>query len=117
MVDTSFEARYPAEIVAKYSKFVHRASACKGDGTTYLGPKIQTVITCLGVQHFAVTCAPDNVLIEEFKSNEGPAAFEQAVRLAEELGLPWKDHFGAEVFDPATGERWTYRVIQAASAT
>lgn len=108
MVDTTFEATYPPEIVAKYSSRVFPATMSVSTRARYVGPSIKTEVRALGVQHFGVFEEPETALLREFASKNGGEAFDEAVRFAEERGRPWSVSGGADVFEPATGTRWTH---------
>jgi len=110
MVRTFFEAVYPQQIVAKYSANVVPATKNGHTSSVYIGPKIETLVRAIGVQHFAVLAMPEAQQIAEFKSANGSEAHAKAVMLAEERGLPWMVSGGSDVFEPASGRRWSYHL-------
>lgn len=115
MVEDRFKSRFPAAIVAKYLAEPLPAQESGHAASKYIGPAIKTTVRALGVQHFAVYAEPESKRLAEFKSANGPEAFDTAVENAEGRGLPWRVSGGADVFDPATGRRWSYHIPPARS--
>lgn len=110
MIETTLEGRFPSSISAKYLGEALPAQMCGHASFQHIGPAIKTTVRAIGVQHFAVYAEPEGKMVAEFKSENGPKAHDLAVAKAEERGLPWMVSGGSDVFEPATGKRWSYHV-------
>lgn len=109
----NLEKEYPFVVSSRYIKPALPAQMIGHTSFEYIGPKIKTTIRSLGIQHFGVFVEPDDRLIAEFRSCYLDEAFCQAVELAEQRGLPWRCSGSADVFDPATRQRWSYHLAPA----
>ncbi len=106
-----FGRTYPPPIVAKYLEKVLPATESGPTAFSYIGPKIETLVRAIGVQHFVVLAVPESRQIAEFKSSNGSEAFNQAVMMAEDRGLPWMVSGYSDAFEPTTGRRWDYHFV------
>lgn len=108
MVSTRFEDSFPEEIVRHYTQ-VRCATVPDGTRFRYIGPPVEVDVADRGVQHFVAVDAESGQILANVASKEGRRAFDSVVIAAHRLGRVWKVRGGPDVFDPATGVRWTQR--------
>lgn len=105
-----FSREFPSHIVAKYPNPLPATSYDNikyGQGE-YLGPAVMTSIRAIAVQQFEVE-DENGATLATLTSPMGRTAYETAVTIAECRGLPWMVSGSGEVFDPATGQRWSHK--------
>jgi hypothetical protein len=100
------EIRLPASVDHLYSLIEPYRNDRRG---CTLPVSLVVEVRALGVQHFAVF--DDDVCVREFKSAQGGVAFEDACRCADDLGKPWMESGGSEVFDPQTRRCWSQKTL------